>query len=213
MVSPELIAAFSWAVAARVVRRHPHLEIVEEHPGGGTYDCLAIRASEDGSPAESIVHLNRVGSIHVAGPTSGWAWRGAWAELVASTDFRFATQLIEHHAGLPQVAGTPPATPTTVTYRFVAALLMSQIGGFRRWEAWYDFGGETWSGLPLPPWPDRGDRGRWILYRDEAPVAVLNSASGIVELGDGSRLDLMARYRSDRRVDALVATVMGSLAV
>lgn len=210
-LSPELVAAFSWAVASRVARRHPDLEIVEEHPGGGTYDCLAIRPWAEDSSTESVAHLNRVGSIHIAGPTSGWAWRGAWAELAAITDFRFAAQLVEHHAGLPRVVETPAATPASVAYRFVATLLLSQLAGSHRWQAWYDFGGETWSGLPVPEWPDRDGRGRWILYRDDAHVAVLSPAAGVVHLGDGSHVDLMALYRGDRRITALVVAALGTL--
>ena len=212
-ISPsyELMAAFSWALASRLVRRHPELEVAEEHPGGGNYDCLTVQPKVAEGPSEFMVHLNRGGSVHISGRSTGWAWRGAWAELAESTDFRFGVQLIEHHVGLPSVAATPAATPATIAYRFVAALLLSQIGGSHRWLAWYDFGGETWPGLPVPDWPDRDGRRRWILYRDDVPAAVIAPEAGSVHLGDGTSIDLMAHYRRDRRITALIPQVLGDL--
>ena len=50
------------------------------------------------------------------------------------------------------------APAATAVLRFVATLLLSQLAGSHRWQAWYDFGGETWSGLPVPEWPDRDGR-------------------------------------------------------
>jgi len=55
---PALVEAASWALARDMTRRHPELSILRYHPGGGQYDCLAIRSSSG-----LHVDLNRVGRI------------------------------------------------------------------------------------------------------------------------------------------------------
>lgn len=204
-----LAEALSWGLAARLARRHPELRITEEHPGGGQYDCLTIVGLGDG--AFDHIHLNRVGSGFVwTGGGWTWTWRGIWDELAAKGDFRFGVQLLEFHAGLPSVDATPPAQSHTVGYRLIALILMSGIGS-RTWRASYDFGGETWTGLSVPSWVPRID-GSWLLHRDGEPVLAIDCDSGVAVRVDGTRFELLPTYVKDRRISALLPTVLGKFA-
>lgn len=204
-----LVEALSWGLAARLVRRHPDLRIVEEHPGGGQYDCLTIVGRSDAAR----IHLNRVGSGFVwahGGGSWQWAWRGIWDELTTRSDFRFGVELLEHHAGLERVAETPAAQPHTVTYRLIAHVLMSNLGS-RAWRASFDFGGETWTGMSIPSWVPLSE-GCWMLHRNAEPVLALDCDRGLAVRVDGRRFDLMAEYGRDRRISTLIPTVLGSFA-
>lgn len=205
-----LAEALSWGLASRLVRRHPRLRIVEEHPGGGQYDCLTIPGRGDGD--FDTIHLNRAGSAFVWGRESSWrwAWRGIWNELASGSDFRFGVELLEHHAGLAKADPTPPAEPHTVAYRLIAATLLANLGT-RSWRASFDFGGETWTGLPVPSWVPRPD-GSWLVHRDAEPVLAFDCGAGTVARSDGEHFDLMALYEEDRRISALMSGVLGRFA-
>jgi len=205
-----LVEALSWGLASRLVRRHPTLRIVEEHPGGGQYDCLTIVGRGEGD--FETIHLNRVGSAFVwsQGSSWRWAWRGIWNELATSSDFRFGVELLEHHTGLARVDSTPPAEHHTVAYRLIAAALLANLGA-QTWRASFDFGGETWTGLPVPSWVPRPDRS-WLLHRDRQPVLAIDCDTGVAVRSDGRRFDLMAVYEVDRRISALMPVVLGPFA-
>lgn len=202
-----LVEALSWSLASRLVRRHPTLRIVEEHPGGGQYDCLTVSGRGDGN--FDSIQLNRVGSAFVWGGESSWrwAWRGIWNELASSSDFRFGVGLLEHHARLAKVDPTPAAEPHTVAYRLIAAVLTANLGT-QSWRASFDFGGETWTGLTVPSWVPRPD-GSWLLHRNGEPVLAIDCNAGTAVRTDGERFDLMAVYEADRRISALMPVVLG----
>lgn len=210
LLGSPLVEALSWNLASRLVRRHPSLRIIEEHPGGGQYDCLTIPGRDDGD--FDSIHLNRVGSAFVWGCECSWrwAWRGVWNELATNSNFRFGVELLEHHAGLAKGGSTPAAEPHTVAYRLIAAVLMANFGS-RLWRASFDFGGETWTGLSVPPWVPRAD-GSWVLHRGGEPVLAFDCEAGVVVRSDGEHFDLMAVYESDRRISALLPSVLGPFA-
>ena len=67
------IEAASWTLAAEMTRRHPELTITRYHPGGGQYDCLAIRSERGVAPLvrrkvlaihQVLVHADR--AVHLA---------------------------------------------------------------------------------------------------------------------------------------------------
>lgn len=208
--SPALVEALSWGLAARFARRHPQLRITEEHPCGGTYDCLTIIDAEAG--AFDRVHLNRNGSGFVwrNANSVAWAWRGIWSELAATTNYRFAVQLLEHFTGLPPAVSTPPAQAHTVVYRLIAAILQAQVGAACVWRAALNLRGETW-GLQVPDWiPNEPDQ--WILCRDGDPVICVSAKNALARRSDGTSMDVWSTYRTDRRISALMPAVLGGLA-
>ena len=211
--SPAFVEAISWGVASKLVRRHPELRISEDHPGGGTYDCLTIEPASGPSTFHRI-HLNRGGSGFVWRHSDGWdwAWRGIWSELTAADDYRFAVGLFEHFAGLPRFGPTPTARPHTVVYRLIAAILNLQLGARPRWRGELDFDGKTWSGLRLPTKETSGEGQRWILHTGDEPVLALFPENGTAERPDGATVDLWSRYQSDRRISRLVPDALGFLA-
>jgi hypothetical protein len=113
-----VIEAASWTLAAEMTRRHPELTITRHHPGGGQYDCLAIR-SERGVDIE----LNRAGRIHIHSSQGGETlkWKPVkWSTFLASDPREFIA-LLEKRVQLPHVNALPPTTPRVLSYRVLAA--------------------------------------------------------------------------------------------
>ncbi|MCC5954244.1 MAG: hypothetical protein JJU45_19305 [Acidimicrobiia bacterium] len=212
--SEGLREVLSWGLAARLVRRHPDLRITEEHPGGGQYDCLAIRPRDDAEVPFDLIHLNRAGSGFVFRDGDWvWAWRDPWSEMILTSDYRLGVELLEHHAGLPRNQPTPAATPATLAYRFIAAVLQLNLGSSPAWEASQVDGDGTWSGLEVPAWDQASPFDvSWILYRGRQPVCSVVTDQGTVTTSDGHEVDLMSLYAVDRRITALLASVLGPLA-
>lgn len=72
----ELKEALGWQLVAELVRRHPGVfTVLETHPGGGMYDCLALYVP----PARAVVQLNREGSLHFE---VGESMSDVWERLV-----------------------------------------------------------------------------------------------------------------------------------
>ncbi|MEX5255073.1 TY-Chap2 family putative peptide chaperone [Kocuria arenosa] len=113
-----VVEAASWTLAAEMTRRHPELTITRHHPGGGQYDCLAIRAERGVD-----IDLNRVGRIHVHSVQGGGTleWEPVkWSTFLA-WDPREFIALLEKHVRLPHVDDLPPTTPRVLSYRVLAA--------------------------------------------------------------------------------------------
>jgi hypothetical protein len=100
-----------------MTRRHPELTVLRYHPGGGQYDCLAIRS-------ERGVHidLNRVGRIHIhsiqGGGTPNWE-PAEWSVYLADPQSFLA--LLEERVRLPRVDALPSTTSRVLSYRVLAA--------------------------------------------------------------------------------------------
>lgn len=136
-----LIAAQSWYVGSELVRRHPELRITETHPGGGKYDCLTLHRPD----GNSVVHLNRVGRMHVANPRMPDFKPISWPTSLpisaqgglVDADARQVVESLEVAAGL---ATTPPLhasplLPATLTYRVIARVLAWLIDDKDTWDA------------------------------------------------------------------------------
>lgn len=123
--TPTVLDAASWTLATEMTRRHPELTVLRYHPGGGQYDCLAIRS-------EGSVHidLNRVGRIHIhaiqGGGTPNWE-PAEWSAYIA--DPRSFLALLEERARLPSVDALPPTTSRTLSYRVLAAFARLHVLG------------------------------------------------------------------------------------
>ncbi len=187
-LSPALIEWLSWELAARLVGRHHGLRVIEDHPGGGQYDCLTI-VGMDESQRSFRIDLNRVGSGHVhRGNDNVWSWRRMWNELAMRTDLDLGVALLEHFAALGR-AQPNNEDPCTLAYCFIAtALRDTHLGAPRRVA--YAFDGSTWAGLPVPDWGATTD-GRWVLYEAGQPMTSIAPRLGVVAFADGTTLDLM----------------------
>ncbi len=114
-----VIEAASWTLATDLARRHPELSIGRCHPGGGQYDCLAIRSEKGLS-----VDLNRVGRIHVHSIEGGEGtpnWEPVeWSTFLASDPREFVA-LLEERVRLPKIDALPATIPRVLVYRVLAA--------------------------------------------------------------------------------------------
>lgn len=193
-----VLEAASWTLAAEMTRRHPHLTVLRYHPGGGLYDCLAIR-SERGAH----VDLNRVGSIHIhaieGGGMPNWEPVG-WSAYLADPQAFLA--LLEERVRLPHVEASPPTTPRVLSYRVLAAFArlhvlgtpveigMSTIdtsgmgGGQARWITHYP---AVQRAMPTQPF------GYWRA-RSKDTEFVIETESATLHRRDGSTLALPERY-------------------
>lgn len=109
----------SWWVASELIRRHPQLELIETHPGGGQYDCLSV-LSADGAHKLHI-DLNRRGRMHIHSGTPTWfdsarwdiRYPVEWSTELNQEDRRRIPRFLEDATGLLPPAQTPVTTPKT----------------------------------------------------------------------------------------------------
>lgn len=109
---PEWREAVSWGLASAIVRRHPEFRIHELHPYD-IYDVLEIRG-----PSGTLLHLNRSGSIHhSAAGLPNIVMK--WPEVLNSK--KGALNRLEEVTEIGHPKTTPAATPSSLSYRFIAA--------------------------------------------------------------------------------------------
>ncbi|WP_214403721.1 TY-Chap2 family putative peptide chaperone [Pseudonocardia lacus] len=220
------VLAQSWWIASELVRRHPHLRLIETHPGGGQYDCLTLLDSRSASPG-SLVDLNRAGSIHIK---DGAREPLDWNTVFAARGGHDIIRRIEAAAGLHPSVPAPPTGPTALTYRVLARILTSLVDDRRTWDArngqldssGHDCGRRS----ELDRFPSVVEALRdilpddlfgepayrfWILLRDTDPVAVLDT-NGRLHLPAEPPAELLAVYKgSGRSLTTTVAEMLGHL--
>lgn len=131
----------SWWVASELLRRHPELELVETHPGGGLYDCLTI-IGERGMN-ELHIDLNRVGRMHVHTPMASrfdrtrWGIEHPveWSTERDQTDRRLIPRFLEDAVGLASPTQTPVSTPKSLAFRVIYQLLLFALNEEAEWDA------------------------------------------------------------------------------
>ena len=126
------VNAQSWWIASELVRRHPHLLLLETHPGGGQYDCLTL-VDPGRRSAGAIAQINRAGTIQVR--RSSTFSPISWAEAFAATGGHDVVRSIEAAAGLPAPTIAPATGPKALTYRVLARVLTSLVDDRREWDA------------------------------------------------------------------------------
>lgn len=134
--SRQLLNAYSWWLAAELVRRNPHLIIHETHPGGGMYDCLSVRDGRHLSNAPTLVDINRAGRIHafrqnLDGTVHDLTF--TWAEALSVEYLHRLVDEIEMIVGLNPEEEWPP-TPRSRAYELLAETLMSQVNEIAIWD-------------------------------------------------------------------------------
>jgi hypothetical protein len=218
--------AQSWWIASELVRRHPHLRIVETHPGGGQYDCLTLIDRSEGA-VRAVVDLNRVGRMHVPG-TDG-AEPLDWAAALAANGGHDVVRALEAACGLPTPRTAPPSGPAVLCYRIIARVLTSLVDQRHAWDVRngeIDSSGGSGRRPELDEFPSVVESMRhvrpddlfgepayrfWLLMRDADAVAVLD-VDGAVHFRDRSPSPLLPVYRaSGRSLTSTVGQVLGHL--
>ncbi|QKE84376.1 hypothetical protein [Arthrobacter sp. NEB 688] len=233
-----LLDAASWALAARLARRHPHrLRIFHGRPGGGQSDVLWLRdpaLRSDGGD----VRLNRVGRINVMRrfdalgdarePRSiHYTWQQALAPRCQEASFALE---LERAAGLPALPRTPAATGPTLTWRVIACLLSAAATtdvGVTVEPGFYD---DDWSG-PSPhfarfpavdssatdvraedPLGQSGYR-FWFVLHQQRPVIAFEQTAAVAWIAGGRAevIDMMKAYRQQGGAAGVLA-VTGAVA-
>lgn len=234
-LNERLVFLQSWWLTSELIRRHPHLSLIETHPAGGTYDCLTV-IDQRVPPAESwpdgevLVYLNRVGTIRV---------RDHYGFMTFETERAFgdrhgALKRIEEAAGLAAPHPTPASTPFSLALRVIYRFLALNLNEKEQWDVRnlrIDDAG-WWPGMPtsltdLSKFPSAlealrierrddllGDRRYhfWVLIGalpggQVEPQAVLDT-DGYVHLPNG-RANLVDVYEKSKR--RITPTLMGSL--
>jgi hypothetical protein len=215
-----VLEAASWRLASELLRRHPETtRLIRAHPGGGQSDCLWMLPI---TAKSGDIRLNREGTIQVLERFDGREacdWRPTeWDDYLRADPREFLHRL-EIAAGLPVPAHVPPTTPTTLTYRVLAAIASTAIKSVHPIEIQPGFidtsgygGGPndalaSFSAIPaellLPSDDDfYGEAGYrfWIVLRDDVPVLALEQRAGVAwtQHHDVS-FSLMGLYEESRR--------------
>ncbi|MFA5786146.1 MAG: hypothetical protein WDA71_04040 [Actinomycetota bacterium] len=231
----QLVEIMSWRLATELMRRYPRrLKLIETHPGGGQYDCLALLPV----PARrgqlfANIDLNRLGSAHFhlpGGVDSPPSWSGIWAETLAADDPKSIVDRLAKLARLPEVPHLPQSTREVLGYRLISAFLTHSALGRSRWECRNGYcdtsghGGGTrleW----FERFPAARDRSRvgladdfletpayrfWFLLQDDVPRVCIET-TGKAWDERAHEHDLQDLYRRDRRIWPVVIAVAGHL--
>lgn len=209
-LTTHLADALSWQVAAQLIRRHPReLWVINSWPLDGFYDCLCVvdRATMG---QQLRLDLNRLGTgLRL---TDGSVRR--WTGIYEGSDPRDWVLALEAALGLTaQVGGLPPGTPSSLAVRWIAQLMLTQLGSRERWHT---VGGipatpEEFPGLVGSAEGSRTDTRYWTIGPGEGqdvtirqPRAVV-SIEGRLHLRGADPISLTEHHRSGGSITALVA--------
>ncbi|MFH1480928.1 MAG: hypothetical protein ABIG67_06650 [Pseudomonadota bacterium] len=134
MGNEQLIEIASWRIASELYRRHPgKFKIIETHPGGGQYDCLALYTEK-----QHIADFNRKGRLHVFEPFTRSPDNPGpyevWNVMLNEHNLKKVLDKISLMIGLQIPSKLPPSNPTTIVYRFIAAFLSHAVFGINKYE-------------------------------------------------------------------------------
>lgn len=125
----------AWQVLAELIRRHPHRLWIET----GTHDIGAeqafiLDATDDNTEPTLLGYFGLPGSNATA--LADASRPANWRDFYRRDDPRDWIRAFERALGLPApAAGLPPSTPRSLSVRWAAAFLRSQIAGRHRWIA------------------------------------------------------------------------------
>ncbi|MCH1883958.1 hypothetical protein [Agrococcus sp. ARC_14] len=216
-------------MAATLARRNSRLIVWNHFPLDGFYDCLGVRDGEL-SDFEVRVDLNRNGgSVHVH---SEQPWQPVALHTLLTADEPFdVIKLVEKVTAWPM--GRRATTPRSLTYRVIAQVLQSQVDDRHRWDARLVVPREMWgynASYPEPNVLDGFAEGRemlatlspgrtkfhpwenlWVIFRDEQPVAVLDTDGRIV-IGNRPIASMMPIYlQNGRRIAPVIAQTLAAV--
>ncbi|MGJ7561870.1 TY-Chap2 family putative peptide chaperone [Brevibacterium casei] len=224
-----LVYLQSWWVASEFLRRHPEFDLVETHPGGGLYDCLAILGPR-GATGPTHIDLNRKGRIHIHSGISpnfdanSWELElpVEWSSEAKQRNRRQLPLFLEAAVGLSAPQQTPVTTPKTLIYRVIYQLLLFALNEVEDWEAHnaqYDSSGmdSGWdpdyfaqipsarSALENDPNLDNRQTCFWAVLRGGRCLALLQE-NGMLHRPDALPMSVMTIYDAEHR-DILSASL------
>lgn len=217
------VIAQSWWIGSELCRRHSQLRLYEMHPGGGQYDVLRVFPLRSRRAPDDVVDMNRAGRIHLHLDAFQPV---AWAEVLAADSPHDIVKRVEVARGWGSVGGADESTPTSVTYRLIAALLRARVDDRATWDVRMELvdssGSYSDSNGFLDAFPldgpslvaSAGDRLSltgpkehfWALLRDAEPLALFDDV-GRVYARDGSTLDVFAVYKRRRKLQDVLTAV------
>jgi hypothetical protein len=223
----------SWRLAAELYRRYPdRFRILEMHPGGGMYDCLALVNAE----GQVTLSINRAGSLVIAnGGDEIRPWDGAWPQaLLMSDDPKDCVDALCEALGWTIPNPAPASTRASVVFRFMAEFLSHTCLARHRWtwrNGYRDTSGPGRSGTAgqwFNDFPGAGESARrhdandilktpeyrfWFLMRPQRsePPAVCLETTGIAFLKDGRSVDIFKAYQRHHRIWPLIMEVIPEL--
>lgn len=147
-----IIEVASWRLVSELHRRFPgRFSIIEMHPGGGTYDCLALYNSED----DVYCMFNRPGSFAIqcplAGPEPDKLVYPIWPYMVTAGS-RAAVDEVMRLLGETPPTKLPASTRATLTYRVMASMIQIAASSETAWQ-WRN--GQIDSSGPAGSGPDQ----------------------------------------------------------
>lgn len=216
---PSVIEALSWRLASELFRRHTQrLRLIRAHPGGGQYDVLMLF----GVDAPGRILLNRAGTIQIHerfdhNPAIEWE-PVEWDRYARADPYQFLIAL-ERAAGLSSPVNAPATTPTSLTYRVLAAASAASIktvAPITIEQGFIDSSGygsgpnatlEQFDSIPgaLLQRQDSDLFGHpgyrfWIITRSGEPLAAVEQSTATAWAATGETvLDLMETYRRNGR--------------
>jgi hypothetical protein len=203
-----MLNAHSWWIASELVRRHPHLFLVEHHPVDGFYDSLGI-VDLHANKGQVLVDINRPGSVHVHSapdfdPLS-------LVESMGAHSAHDSIKRIEEAARWTAQA-SPKTTARSLTYSVIARVLAAMVIDRHVWDVRSEMNDSILDDdpanghlkeFPLGQFlsmtlPSIGVLGEpwvhvWALTKDGKPVAILDTAGRVVTVS-GLR-ELLPLYR------------------
>ncbi len=225
-MNTQLVEIASWRIVSELHRRYPDkFRVIETHPGGGLYDCLALFDDEK----NHIADFNREGRLHIFAKFDNSTLQGPldiWAEMFDANNLKDTLDRISFMIGLPVPSQLPLSTPTTLVYRFISAFLTHSAFSIHKWECrngCLDTSGEgggkrhhlfeKFPGLgkeenlrKIEPFFGEYAYNFWFLLKDDIPFLCLDISGGVYRR-DGSSYNLGHLYEGNRKIWPLIFEV------
>lgn len=218
--APRFVLAQAWWLASELCRRNSQLRIVDAWPLDGFYHGLEVGVHQN----EDHVFMNLLGRIH-QNPHSFTAEFEPieWSRALGAESPHEIVKEIERNMRWTSTT-TVSTTPRSLVYRCIASILATRINDRERWEV-----ADAFTAGGFVEWPEFLDEFEgcrlalqkdtiadpppstrvWALKRGRAIVSVL-SDMGILFHRDSAQQDLMAAYRSRRRLDDVTSLILDS---
>jgi len=226
-MSRQLEEIASWRLITELWRRFPErFDLVEAHPGGGQYDCLALLTKEQ-NPSVAIDVNRGGGSVHVHRDALGLDGEMAvypdWLRRMLGPTPAGLLDDIARTARLEVPKKLAASTSASLVYRYISEFLAHSICRLENWECRNGvedssgYGGgvrrQFFERFPLirkqddekygAPIPGKHARNFWFLVRNGEPILCLDTGGRVIRL-DGSSHDLLSMYGRSRRVWPLI---------
>ena len=227
ILTPSLVELASRTLATELMRRAPKvLRIVETHPGGGQYDCLSIIRTD---PNLHLCAFNRLGSFTAFGRFDAGhvcsSQIDVWDRIARGDSTRTLVDETCRILHLPGPSPLPAATPVSLTYRVITAMLRTKTFSPVRWcclNGFHDSSGFEGCGIrrdlfdpfPTVQVPSSSETSKdsvlsraadfWFLCCEDEPIICLEIA-GCAYSREGEMIEVQPEYARRRSIYDVVA--------